>query len=86
MIPSTVEAVEFIGGIKTSRTVHNNMYEVFSSSYKLQASIWKAVIGVVVQPASLLCVCSSQQNLAACNTSFALGGVKGLLDKWNACE
>lgn len=45
----------------------------------------KAVIGVVVQPGILLCVYSSQQNLAACNTSFALGGVKGLLDK-KACE
>lgn len=57
------------------------MYEVFSSFYKLQAYKWKAVIGVVVQPGVLLCVYSSQQNLAPCNTSFALGVVKGLLDK-----
>lgn len=55
--------------------------EFFHLHLSYRASTWKAVIGVVAQPAVPLCGHSSQQSWPAYKTFFALGGVTGLLGK-----
>lgn len=62
------------------------MYGVFPSSFKLQASSWKTLIGVVAHLAVPLGGYSSQQNLLVYWTFFALGAAKGLLERRKACE